>query len=84
MKTIHTDCTVLVLSKDRHNFLERFIDFYARKDTFPIVIVDGSEEVSTSITKRESKEFRYFYFGPDKTILNFIEKTIYEIGRAHV
>jgi glycosyltransferase domain-containing protein len=70
------DCTILVLSRNRDTFLERFNKFVGYQNFFPVIVMDGSDFKSVLSLNSQKCNFEYFYTGRDESIPHFIRKSI--------
>lgn len=76
------DCTILVLTKDRVDFLKRFLRFYMKIDNIAFVILDGSEHEPTYGSWGLPQNIQYYYFGADTTIKKFVDKTKFALDKV--
>ena len=75
---LKSDLTILLLLKNRHPFTSRWLNYYQKYiSDLELFIADGSDTPFSDLFDTSSIEnCKYEYSGPDKSVANFIEKTI--------
>lgn len=70
-------CSILLLSKDRPNFLQRFLTFGKVNYSLSTLIADGSTQPLYRIVDEiEDDKVQYKYVAPDLKIIDFVRKVI--------
>lgn len=78
MKLLHSNLTIVLLLKDRHEFTERFLNYFNQKNiNFKLVISDGSKKkIKSSLFNKikKNKLIKYLKFPEDKSYELFYKK----------
>ena len=74
--------TLLITVKDQNFFSKKLVNYLNTQNIkINIFIADGSKKKQIKIFKNLKNIFKYFYFGPDKSLDDYFKKIYYSLNK---
>ena len=74
--------TLLITVKDQNFFSKKLINYLNTQNIkINIFIADGSKKKQIKIFRKLKYNFKYFYFGPDKSLDDYFKKIYYSLNK---